>query len=93
MARGSWRNKLVEEKLIDRIDRGRNQGPKGDMYAEGVKKRLHECNQGEWVRQIMPGAGNFGPLLRVIDPKAGILENRQGMRVKVPPRTQVEVRQ
>lgn len=92
MARGSWRNKLVEDKLINRIDRGRYQGPKTQLYEEGVKKRLHECQQGEWVRQIMQGAGNFGPLLRVIDAKAGILENRQGMRVKLPPRTQVEVK-
>ena len=92
MARGSWRNKLVEEKLINRLDRGRHQGPKFNQFdEEGVKKRLHECQQGQWVRQVMKGANHFGPLLRVVDPKAGLLENRQGMRTKLSPRTQVVV--
>ena len=91
MARPGWRNKLVEERMINRIDRGRQEGPKSDMYAEGVVRRLHECAQGEWVRQVQKGR-HFGPLLRVIDAGAGILETRQGMRVELSPRAQVEVR-
>ncbi len=94
MSKGGRRSNLREDKLIDRLDKGRHFGPKsGTIYDKGEKKRLHECKQGAWVRQILPGAGNLGPMLRVIDPKAGLLENRQGMRAKLPPRTQVEVKQ
>lgn len=91
MGRPSWRNKLVEEKMINKIDRGRYEGPKGNIDEPGEKKRLHECAQGQWVRQVLKGAGNLGPNLRVIDPKGGILENRQGMRTRLSPRTQVMV--
>jgi hypothetical protein len=91
MTRGSWRNKLVEERLIARIDRGRERGPAGADLDESVKMRLHECKVGDWVRQVMAGAGNLGPNLRVIDPKAGILETRHGVRARISPRTQVMV--
>ena len=92
MAKGGRRSNIREDKLIDRLDRGRNFGPKGGtIYDEGEIKRLHECIQGSWVKPVLKGAGNLGPMLRVIDPKAGLLENRQGSMVKMPPRTQVEV--
>ncbi len=89
MSKGGRRSNRAEDKLISRIDRGAYQGPKGSQYDEGEKKRLHECIMGMWVRQVMPGAGNLGPLLRVVDPKGGILENRQGMKVRLSPRSQV----
>lgn len=91
MSRGGRRNNLVEDKLLNRLDRGKSMGPRGSIYDKGEVKRLHECIQGAWVRQVLQGAGNLGPMLRVIDPKAGLLENRQGMRVKLAPRTQVEI--
>lgn len=90
-AGGSSRNQKEENKIIKLLDRARYQGPQGTQFDEGEKKRLHECKQGQWIKQILQGSGHFGPLLRVIDPKAGILENRSGVRHKLPPRTQVMV--
>ncbi len=91
--RGGTRNYRAEA-LIERIDRAREGmgvGPRGSIYDEGQKKRLHECRVGDWVRQVLSGTNNFGPLLRVIDPKAGILENRKGGQARLSPRTQVVV--
>ena len=94
MARGHWRNnKLEEEKVINRIDRARQNmgGPQGSQFDQAVKKRLHECRTGDWIKQVLAGADNFGPLMRVIDPKTGLLENRSGIRGHLPPRAQVMV--
>jgi hypothetical protein len=95
MGRGdSWRNKLVEEGLLGRIDRQREHGgdaPKNTGLEEYKKKRLHECKTGDWVREIMPGTGNFGPQMRILDPKTGIVESRAGRVQRVPPRTMVAV--
>jgi hypothetical protein len=91
MSKGGRRSNLIEDKLLNRIDRGRYEGPKGNIYDEGEKMRLHEASPGAWVRQVMQGAGNLGPMLRVIDAKAGLLENRQGMRIKLAPKAQVVV--
>jgi hypothetical protein len=89
----SWRNKATEEGLLGRIDRARETGPKPKQgaFEEGVKKRLHECKPGDYVRQVLTGANNLGPQLRVLDPKAGILESRDGRRTNMSPRTQVMV--
>ena len=91
MSRGSWRNKLVEERLINQIDRRAQQGPAKNDFEEGQRMRLHEAKQGMWVREIKQGAGNFGPPLRVVDPKGGVLENRKGRIFRLPPRTQILV--
>ncbi|HPQ70448.1 MAG TPA: hypothetical protein PKW95_15065 [bacterium] len=93
MGRETWRNKVVESSLLDRIDRGRSEGkkPQGGEFEETVKKRLHECSPGDYVREVLKGANNLGPLLRVIDPKAGILESRAGQISRMSPRTQVAV--
>jgi|AntAceMinimDraft_8_1070364.scaffolds.fasta_scaffold153367_1 hypothetical protein len=91
--RGGSRNHRADA-IISRIDRAREglgDGPSGSIYDEGQKKRLHECQVGEWVRQVLTGANNFGPMLRVIDPTSGILENRRGGQAKLPPRSQVVV--
>jgi hypothetical protein len=89
----SWRNKLPEESLLDRIDRGRTASPrpKTGAFEEVVKKRLHECKPGDYVRQVMQGKENYGPLLRVMDPKSGQLESRDGRQSSLSPRTQVAV--
>ncbi len=89
----SWRNKLVEDGLLGRIDRGREEGhrPKSGAFEETVKKRLHECRPGDYVRQVMQGKGNFGPLLRVMDPKRGLLESRDGRQSRLAPKTLVAV--
>lgn len=86
-------NKVFEDRVIGQMDRAREgqTGPKGSQFDEGVKKRLHDCMPGDWVKQVLSGAGNVGPLLRVVDPKAGLLENRMGVRTKLPPRAQVIV--
>ncbi len=94
MAKGYWRNnKLVEEKLINRIDRAREgrEGPQGSQFDKAEKKRLHECLPGDWIKQVLTGAEHFGPLMRVIDPKTGLLENRSGTRGRLSPRAQVMV--
>lgn len=91
MSRGGWKNTQLD-KMADMLDRAReNSGPKGSIYDQGEKKRLHDCRPGDWVRQVLTGAENYGPMLRVIDPKTGVLENRNGARSKMPPRTQVLV--
>ncbi|MDP8224204.1 MAG: hypothetical protein P9L99_12650 [Candidatus Lernaella stagnicola] len=90
----SWRNKLVEDGLLDRIDRGRATGgrkPKGGAFEETVIKRLHECKPGDYVRQVLKGKGNMGPLMRVMDPQRGLLESRDGRQERLAPRTQVAV--
>ncbi|MCZ7583731.1 MAG: hypothetical protein M5R36_10565 [Deltaproteobacteria bacterium] len=56
-----------------------------------MKKRLHECEAGDWVKQVLTGANHYGPALRVIDPKGGVLESRMGTRSRMSPRTQVVV--
>lgn len=93
MGNQSWRNKIPEESLLNRIDRGRQAGPrpKSGAFEETVKKRLHECKPGDYVRQVMQGKENFGPLLRVMDPKSGLLESREGRQSSMSPRTQVVV--
>ena len=95
MGRGdSWRNKLVEEGLLGRIDRQRQQGgvgPRTGDVEEYKKMRLHECKIGDWVREVLPGAGNMGPLMRVLDPKTGTVETRAGRVSRMQPRTQVAV--
>ncbi len=94
MGRGdSWRNKLVEEGLLGRIDRQREQGngPKQGDVEEYKKMRLHECRPGDWVREVLAGTGNYGPLVRVLDPKSGLVESRAGRVQRIPPRTQVGV--
>jgi len=90
---GSWRNRLPEENLLRRIDRGREMSnrPKQGAFDETVKKRLHDCNPGDYVRQVMSGKDNYGPYLRVVDPRAGLVENREGRKQQLPPRTQVVV--
>ncbi len=91
MSRGGYRDNRWENSVINKIDRGRYSGPKANPYDEGEKKRLHECQQGQWVKQVLAGKDHYGPMLRVIDAKGGILENRHGARSKLPPRTQVMV--
>ena len=88
----SWRNQIPEESLLDKIDRGREGGvpkPKQGAFEEGVKIRLHEAKPGDYVRQIMAGKNNMGPLLRVVDPKAGLLESRDGRQTRIAPKSQV----
>jgi len=94
MSRDSWRNRLAEEKMLGRIDRARDQqggGPKTGAFEDLSKKKLHECQPGDYIRQVMPGSNNTGPLLRVVDPKTGLLETRDGRRTHIPPRSQVMV--
>ncbi len=88
----SWRNQIPEESLLDKIDRGRSGGvpkPKQGAFEEGVKIRLHEAKPGDSVRQVLSGANNLGPLLRVVDPKAGLLESRDGRQTRIAPKSQV----
>jgi hypothetical protein len=90
----SWRNKATEEGLLSRMDRAREHAgprPKSGAFEEGVKKRLHECKPGDYIRQVLTGANNLGPLLRVLDPKSGELESRDGRRSRLSPRSQVMV--
>lgn len=93
--RDSWRNKLPEEKMLGRIDRAREGGgegrPKTGAFEEVKKVRLHQCHPGDWVRQVFAGKENYGPLLRVLDPKAGLLETRDGRQQSLQSRTQVVV--
>ena len=94
MGRERWRNQVVENSLLNRMDRAREgsgTGPSSGAIEEFEKKRLHNCQPGDWIRQVLQGANNYGPLLRVLDPKKGLLENRDGRRQHMQPRTQVVV--
>jgi len=92
MSRGSWRNKLVEEKMVNRLDRARESGgPRTGAVEEYEKKRLHACQPGDYVRQVLQGKEHYGPMLRVVDPKSGLLESRDGRQSRMSPRTQVMV--
>jgi len=86
------RGNTSEDNMIRRIDRGfASSNRPGDIFAEHVKKRLHECTPGDWVKQVLPGKENYGPLLRILDPSSGILEDKHGKRIILPPKTQVLV--
>ncbi|MBZ0273867.1 hypothetical protein K8I61_17650 [bacterium] len=92
MSKGGKTNKKSwEDSIIDQLDRARegHMGPKEGAFDEGVKKRLHDCQPGDWVKQVLAGTNNYGPPLRVLDPKKGEVENRSGIRSALPPRSQV----
>ncbi|MCB9476212.1 MAG: hypothetical protein H6683_09265 [Deltaproteobacteria bacterium] len=93
MSKGGMRTNRELEKMVGRIDREREtRGYRGGAaFEEGEKKRLHQCQPGDWIREVLQGEDHYGPPLRVLDPESGLLENRKGVRSKIAPRTQVMV--